>query len=200
MNAILSQAFPDMPVPVNEIPTGAAAPGWTDAQYGARIHAHILHGFEQENTLYGEPVPGQNKGAPAIEYHQLEGKIHHPLVVAGACYEAQLYTPKGAQDIPIANRYLMEGAAGMLASTSPTITALKDGQTGTYALTLMGRFLEGVLHGQSLGAAFAAAHAAFPAPVGNVMLDNANICNMCEFVLYGDAGYVPYPAAAAEGT
>jgi hypothetical protein len=157
-------------------------------RYGARLQMIKCHGAPLDPHFYGQ----KGESFPAVlDSTSLTGKTSVGTVVgAMCCYGAAVYDPSHPAAIEpgvpaLANIYLGQGTLGFAGSTTIAWVGVSE---MACADLIVCRFLNNVMTGMSLGAAFLDSKQRFLADIGKngQMPDAAEEKTLLQFVLLGD--------------
>ena len=148
-------------------------------------HFINCHGGDTDPNFYGEKKDDQPK---SLTSKGLVRKISSGTVIAAeCCYGAQMYDSVTlAIDLPICQRYLMQGAYGFFGSS----TIAYGPAVGNGAADFITQyFLKAILEGASLGRAALLARQQFVAQTNE--LDPVDLKTLGQFSLLGDPSVTP---------
>lgn len=174
-------------------------PAWPSKILKKPIQYINCHGDTKKDVFYGEKAGVKGAFPHAINTAALVKKVvHGAVVVAECCYGAELFHPSLPHEPQgMALTYLEQGATTFLGSSTVSYG-------GSQAVDLACAdeiclfFLEGVLKGNSCGAALADARRRLVE--GEAILDNYQIKTLAQFMLFGDPSRRPVKSASKQVT
>ncbi|MDO0828639.1 hypothetical protein VDP73_02110 [Xanthomonas campestris pv. campestris] len=172
-------------------------PVWRSKTLKKPIHYINCHGDTRKDTFYGEkagihgPLP-HAINAGALVNNVMQGTV----VVAECCYGAELFEPSLPHEpLGMALSYLAQGATTFLGSSTVSYGGLEAVDLAC-ADEMCLFFLEGILKGDSCGAALVYARRRLLE--GQVVLDNYQIKTLAQFMLLGDPARHPVKLASKQ--
>jgi hypothetical protein len=160
-------------------------PTFSKQQLKPRLHFINCHGGLNDTNFYGQK--GKNDYPIAMTTASLKGKVTYGSAIAAeCCYGGQLFQPASVNELPICNRYLLEGALVMAASTT-TAYGPPDDQGQADLITQY--FLKNLVCGASAGRAFLQAQQKF-LEVSRPHIDPYEVKTIAQFYLLGDPSVV----------
>ena len=160
-------------------------PAFSKQQLKPKLHFINCHGGLNDTNFYGQK--GKNDYPIALTTESLKGKVTYGSAIAAeCCYGGQLFQPASVSEIPICNRYLLEGALVMAASTT---TAYGPADDQGQADLITQYFLQNLICGASAGRAFLQAQQKF-LEVSRPHIDPYEVKTIAQFYLLGDPSVV----------
>jgi hypothetical protein len=161
-----------------------SGPTFTKQQLKPRFHFINCHGGLNDTNFYGQKG---NDYPVALNTSSLKSKVSFGTAIAAeCCYGNQLFQPDSINNLPICNRYLLEGALAMVGS-STTAYGPTDDQGQADLITQY--FLLNLLTGASTGRAFLQAQQKF-LEVSRPHIDPYEVKTIAQFYLFGDPSVV----------
>jgi hypothetical protein len=162
----------------------SSGPTYTKQQLKPLFHFINCHGGLNDTNFYGQKG---NDYPVALSTASLKGKVSFGSAIAAeCCYGNQLFQPDSVNNLPICNRYLLEGALAMVGSST---TAYGPADDNAQADLITQYFLVNVLSGASAGRAFLQAQQKF-LEVSRPHIDPYEVKTIAQFYLLGDPSVV----------
>lgn len=152
----------------------------TEANLSSMMHFINCHGSRTTPDFFGQS--GESYPV-SLNTKDVVNKLNYGmLVVAECCYGAQLYYASTANEIPICNNYLLNGALAFVGSTN---IAYGPASGNGLADLVTQYFLQKAKNGASIGRAFLEARLDFLEDA-QPDLDAEELKTLAQFVLFGD--------------
>ena len=165
-----------------------AGPGFATTQLRERVHFVNCHGNASDHRFSGE-FP-KDTYSTAMDSRKLAGVGAGTVAAFECCFGAELYDPAGLPAMSIANQYLLNGAAAVVAATTIAYGPADDNANADWICQF---FIEQVLRGASTGRAFLEARLAYLRKQS--VADPYDEKTLAQFVLLGDPSLHPFVEA-----
>jgi hypothetical protein len=167
---------------------------YTKVQLKPLTHFFNCHGAAIDACYYGQK--GNNYPEALNSSNLIEHVSAGTVIASECCYGAQLFDPSSLQpaNSSIANRYLENGAIGLLGSST---IAYGPADSNALADLITQYFIKSILNGASTGRAFLEARQQFLSTSGP-QLDPYELKTLAQFYLLGDPAVQPATTEEAD--